>query len=62
MGDPVSFKPYLDDILLRLQHQYRLTFATALKNNRPAVLNMRLKVGGPAGKTYAPQQVLVVTK
>ncbi len=61
MGNPVSFKPYFDDLVMRLQHQYRATFSTMLKG-RPAVLNMELKVGGPAAKAYAPQQVLVINK
>lgn len=57
-GDPVSFKPYFENISLRLQNQYRLSFDSGL-NGKPQVENMNLKVGGPASKVYAPQQVYV---
>ncbi|MGB7548269.1 MAG: hypothetical protein WBM14_11005 [Terracidiphilus sp.] len=57
-GPPVSFKPYFEDIALRLRNQYRLSFASALQG-KPEVQNMALKVGGPAAKVYAPQQVFV---
>ncbi len=57
-GDPVSFTPYFENISLRLEHQYRLSFASGL-NGKPQVENMNLKVGGPASKVYAPQQVYV---
>lgn len=59
MGDPVTFRPYFDDFLMRLRNQYRLSFTSPLKD-KPMVLNMQLKVGGPAAKVYAPQQVLVI--
>ena len=57
-GDPVSFQPYFENISLRLQNQYRLSFDSSLKG-KPQVENMNLKVGGPAAKVYAPQQVYV---
>ncbi len=57
-GPPVSFRPYFEDIALCLQYQYRLSFASALQG-KPEVQNMTLKVGGPAAKVYAPQQVFV---
>ncbi len=58
MGDPVSFKPFFDDLMVRLQNQYRLSFAAPLKG-KPEIKMMSLKVGGPAMKVYAPQQVFV---
>lgn len=57
-GDPVSFQPYFENISLRLENQYRLSFASGL-TGKPAVESMNLKVGGPASKIYAPQQVFV---
>lgn len=57
-GDPVSFQPYFEDISLRLQNQYRLSFDSGLKG-KPQVETMNLKVGGAASKVYAPQQVYV---
>jgi len=57
-GEAVSFAPYFEDISLRLQNQYRLSFASGLKG-KPQVQTMNLKVGGPAAKVYSPQQVLV---
>ncbi len=57
-GDPVSFQPYFEDISLRLQNQYRLSFDSGLKG-KPQVETMNLKVAGPASKIYAPQQVYV---
>lgn len=58
LGDPVSFSPYFAEINQCLQNQYRLSFAAALKD-KPQVQSMELKVGGPAAKVYAPQQVNV---
>lgn len=57
-GEPVSFEPYFKDIALRLQNQYLLSFASELKG-KPEVQDMGLKVGGPAARVYAPQQVFV---
>ncbi len=58
-GEAVSFQPYFQDLLLRLQNQYRLVFRTDLKD-KPEIRSMNLKVGGPAKKVNAPQQVFVV--
>ena len=60
LGDPVSFAPYFAQINDNLQNQYRLSFTAPLKN-KPEILNMNLKVGGPAAKVYSPQQVLVTS-
>lgn len=58
MGNPVSFKPYFDDVILRLKNQYRLSFTTS-RPTKTDVVNMSLKVGGPASKVWSPQQVAV---
>jgi hypothetical protein len=57
-GDPVSFQPYFEDLSWRLQNQYRLSFDTDLKG-KPEIESLALKVGGPAAKVYAPQQVFI---
>jgi len=57
-GEPVSFQPFFEDLSWRLQNQYRLNFYSELKD-KPEVRTMNLKVGGPAIKVYAPQQVYV---
>ena len=57
-GNPVSFKPYFEDIAWRLQNQYRLSFHSPLKG-KPEVENMALKIGGPAAEVDAPQRVFV---
>jgi len=58
MGNPVSFAPFFENLKWRLQNQYRLSFSSDLKG-KPEVKMMSLKVGGPAKKVYAPQQVFV---
>ena len=57
-GEPVSLRPYFDDLSWRLQNQYRLSFTSPLKD-KPEIRNMELKVGGPAAKVYAPKLVYV---
>lgn len=59
-GNPVSFEPYFKDLRRRFEHQYRLSFTSALKG-KPQVESMNLKVGGTAAKVYAPQQVFVTS-
>lgn len=61
MGNPVSFSPYFESIDEMLLNQYRLSFTAPLKD-KPQVQRMNLKVGGPAAKVYAPQQVLVTNQ
>lgn len=58
MGNPVSFQPFFEDLMFRLQNQYRLSFNSPLKG-KPEIKVMSLKVGGPAMKVYAPKQVFV---
>lgn len=58
LGNPVSLEPYFKDLLVRFDNQYRLSFEAALKGNSE-VKGMGLKIGGPASKVTAPQQVYV---
>ena len=60
LGEPVTFAPYFARINDCIQNQYRLSFAAPLKN-KPEIMNMNLKVGGPAAKVYSPQQVIVMS-
>lgn len=58
MGNPVTFRPYFDDLNQRLQNQYEISFDSHL-GGKPEVENMKLKVTGVAAKVDAPQQVFV---
>lgn len=58
MGNPVSFESYFKDLRVRFANQYRLGFSSELKG-RSQVQSMNLKIGGPATKVTAPQQVYV---
>jgi hypothetical protein len=58
MGNPVSFQPYLDDLALRLQNQYELSFDAPL-DRKPAIESLKLKVNGFAAEVDSPQLVLV---
>jgi hypothetical protein len=60
LANPVSLQPYLQDITWRLENQYRLSFASGLKG-KPEVKRLALRVGGPAAKVVAPQQVYVTS-
>jgi len=59
MGNPVSFRPFLQDIQRRLQNQYEVSFTAPLKN-KPEVGSLKLKVNGISGKVDAPGEVYVV--
>ena len=59
MGNPVSFQPYLDDLALRLQNQYELSFNAPL-DRKPAIESLKLKVNGFAAEVDSPQEVFVV--
>jgi hypothetical protein len=54
--NPVSFRPYFDDIALRLQNQYLLRVQSALKG-KSEIQNMSLKVIGRESEIFAPQRV-----
>jgi hypothetical protein len=56
--NPLSFRPYLDDIARRLENQYALTF-TAPIGRKPSVENMKLKAGGLGIEVTAPEKVFV---
>jgi len=58
-GDPVSFRPFFEDIERRLNNQYELSFM-APAATKPQVETLRLKFSGSGAKVEAPQQVLVV--
>ena len=58
IGNPVSFQPFFEEIARCLGNQYELGFSTHL-NGKPAVENLKVKVGGPAVDVTAPKQVFV---
>lgn len=57
MGNPVSFKPYFQDLSKRLQNQYEVAFTAPV--SKPGVENMKVKVNAGDTKVAAPQQVYV---
>lgn len=56
--NPVSLKPYLEDISWRMENQYRLSFETK-SGGKAEVKSLSLHVGGPAAKVVAPKLVYV---
>lgn len=59
-GNPVSFKPYLEDLRNRLANQWGLSFAAPLSGKGGAqVERLDFKMSVPAAKVDAPQKVLV---
>jgi hypothetical protein len=56
--NPVSFRPYLDDIAQRLQNQYRLRFQSHL-TGKPEIQSMRLRVVDEKAEVIAPKRVRV---
>jgi len=56
--NPVSFQPYFEDLVRRLDNQYELGFSASLRS-KPVIEALRLKFGGFAAEVAAPQQVLV---
>ncbi len=58
LGNPVSFRPFFQDLQRRLQNQYELSFTAPLKN-KPEISNFKLKVNGISGKVDAPGEVYV---
>lgn len=58
-GNPVTIKPYLDDVARRLNNQYEIAFM-ARSTGKPQVANFKLKINAAGAKVDAPQQVLVV--
>jgi len=56
--EPVSFRPYLNDIAWRLQNQYQLSFQSRL-TGKPELQNLKLKVENQEVEVVAPRRVLV---
>jgi hypothetical protein len=56
--EPVSFRPYLENIAWRIQNQYQLSFQSPLKGKQE-LQNMNLKVGNREVEVFAPRRVLV---
>ncbi len=57
-GNPVSFRPFFDDLQRRLASQYALAFSTRL-DRKPVVESLKLKVEGLGLQVTAPQEVSV---
>ncbi len=58
IGEPVSFKPFFEELTRYLGNQYELGFSAHL-NGKPEVETLKLKVGAQAVSVTAPQQVFV---
>lgn len=56
--NPVSFKPFFDDLMRRFANQYALDF-TARLDRKPIIETLKLKVEGLGLQVTAPQQVFV---
>lgn len=57
-GNPVSFQPFFDDVMKRLDNQYGVEFKAHL-DRKPTVETLKLKVEGIGLQVTAPQQVYV---
>jgi VWFA-related protein len=57
-GNPVSFQPFLNDIQIKLENQYELSFAAAPRKN---LVPIQVKTTQPNTKLQAPSQVQVGT-
>ncbi|MGA2219815.1 MAG: hypothetical protein ABSG51_17120 [Terracidiphilus sp.] len=57
-GNPVSFQPFFEDVMRRLENQYGLEF-TARLDKKPTVETLKVKVEGIGLQVTAPQQVFV---
>lgn len=57
-GNPVSFQPYLEELIRRLNNQYELSFVTPL-HGKPETETFKLKFKSPGTEVNAPQQVFV---
>ena len=55
---PVSLNPHFDDLTLRLQNQYRLSFRAMLKG-KPQVQYIELKANDSQNKICAPQRAFI---
>lgn len=60
-GNPVSFKPYFEDLRHRLANQWGLDFAAPFGSNGGAQIeSLNFKLSVPNAKVDAPQKVVVV--
>ncbi len=57
-GNPVSFRPFFANLMLRLANQYALDF-TARLDRKPMVESMKVRVEAPSLQVTAPEQVFV---
>jgi hypothetical protein len=55
---PVTIKPYLEDIAVRLKNQYELGF-TAQLNGKSSIENLKLKARGLSSEIDTPEKVFV---
>lgn len=60
-GNPVSFRPYFDDLLRRFDNQYELSFTAPLRGHSD-IQHLNVKTSDSSVKVDAPRQVLVVPK
>lgn len=58
-GNPVSFKPYFDDLRHRLANQWGLSFSAPLGDGGAQIVSLNFKLSVPNAKVDAPQKVLV---
>ena len=57
-GSPVSFQPFLEQILLQLQHQFLLTFDARLER-KAGMQSINVKVTEKDASIAAPDKVFV---
>ncbi|MGA2350286.1 MAG: hypothetical protein ABSF70_07635 [Terracidiphilus sp.] len=58
-GNPVSFRPFLDELARRLRNQYQLEFQSDLIG-KPRIESLKLKLSAPGNEVAAPEQVNIV--
>jgi hypothetical protein len=57
-GNPVSFAPYLEDLMGRLNHQYLLTFL-AIPGKKPGLQSVKIRTEVPNAELVAADRVYV---
>jgi hypothetical protein len=57
-NNPVSLKPYLDDLRRRLRSEYELVVSAPFKG-KPFMAGLKLRANAPNTKVTAPQSVYV---
>jgi hypothetical protein len=58
--NPVSLKPYFDDVRRRLRNEYDLGFTVPIKG-KPGIHEINVKANAPSAKVVAPQSVYLGT-